>query len=389
MPSGQAPIGTSGPNSASSLRLVDAGAGRAISLRAGALVSLIVREKLGSGLYAVSIGSRLFSASSSASLQIGSVLRARVERSGGGLLLRLDASDRSVTDSRAFPVADKAASLLASARLPNDIAGRIALAALLGAGLSPEARVLGRVRLAALRGASEGREEEFASLAARMEEKGIAAELDALDELSALGDGRSGGRGSAGERGSSGGGDAPRSPNAQVAERSLDRDFELEVSEEELPSVLGSLVRRIVEHSEVSGGPTQETSSLALFNRLRGKEGGWVLAPFRFSLGEVDFAGSFRIQLPYLRGGEGRFEAYFSASRASSREDWSFFVSFGGSRPNSLRLVAPSKGKLSSARVDELSSALAASSCFLAINEKGEGEGLSGKLDIGGFDADA
>jgi hypothetical protein len=308
--------------------------------------------------------------------------------------LRLAASDRNIADPRAFSSSDKAASLLAAARLPNDLAGRIALAALLGAGLSPEARALGRVRLAALRGASEGREEELASLAARMEEKGMAAESDALDELSALGDGRSGGRGSAGrdgagEGGSSGGGNAPRSPNAQVAERSLDRDFELEIPEEELPTVLGSLVRRIVERTEASGCPTQEASSLALFNRLLGKGGGWVLAPFHFSLGEVDFAGSFRIQLPYLCGGEGRFEAYFSASHGSHREDWSFFVSFGGSRPSSLRLVAPSKDKLPPVRVDELSSVLAASFCSLAISEKGTGGRLSGELDIGGFDADA
>jgi hypothetical protein len=106
-------------------------------------------------------------------------------------------------------------------------------------------------------------------------------------------------------------------------------------------------------------------------------------------LGEVDFAGSFRIQLPYLIGGEGRFEAYFSASCGARREDWSFFVSYGGSRPNSLRLVAPSKGKFPSVRVDEFSSVLAASFCSLAITEKGEGGRPLGEFDIGGFDADA
>jgi hypothetical protein len=309
-------------------------------------------------------------------------------------------ADRGVAISRAFPAADRAASLLAAAGLPGDAAGRIAIAALLSAGLSPESRALGRVRLAALRGAGEGRDEEYAELAARMEEKGMTAEGDALDKLSALGDGRTGSR--SGEGGSDGqddpgGGEAPRSPNSKLADQSLDRDFELEVPEEDLPAVLGSLIHAIVTRAGDEAATAQEASQLVLFNCLQGKEGGWVLAPFRFTLGEVDFAGSFRIQLPYLRGGEGHFEAYFSASRASSRvslpeargEDWSFFLNFGGPRPNSLRLVMPSKGKLPPNRVGGFSSTLAFSSCALAIREKGEDGRPSRTLDTGGFDADA
>lgn len=414
MPSGQVPLGTPGLDSASSLRLVDTGAGRASSLKAGALVFVTVRQNLGGDLYAVSVGPRLLSAVSSSSLQIGSVLKARVELSGGEFVLRLarggqperGASGAGEAGARSFSSSDKAASLLASAGLPNDAAGRTALIALLGAGLSPEGRALVRVRAAALRGAAEGREDEYASLAARMEEKGMSAEGEALEELLSLGDGRSGdrghsggGEGGSGRRGGSGdrGGASVHSYNAQIAGRILDSDFELEVPEEELSAVLGSLVHGIVSRAQTEADPAQGASILARFNSLRGKGGGWVLSPFRFSLGEVDFAGSFRIQLPYLRGGEGRFEAYFSASRASqgfpcpdeARELWSFFLSFGGSRASSLRLVAPGGGELLPARVDELASLLAASSCVLSMSERGEGARGSGRLDIGGFDADA
>lgn len=87
---------TIGPNEAS-LRIVDAsaGAGRAQSLKAGAVVSVLIRERIDPGagragadaqLYSVAVGSRILVASSSTPLVLGSVLRARVESSGATLL---------------------------------------------------------------------------------------------------------------------------------------------------------------------------------------------------------------------------------------------------------------------------------------------------------------
>jgi hypothetical protein len=184
-----------------SLKLVDAGAGRSVGqeagIKAGALVSVVVRESLGGELYRVSIGRELLTASSSIPLVLGTVLTARVERSGVGLLLRLASREdsplpRALAAAEAAKAAN-AASLLAAAGLPNDQAARAALAALLHEGMAPEARALARVRRAALRdGESWG---EGTELAAKMEAKGMSADEEALGELLPFMGGRGGGGG--------------------------------------------------------------------------------------------------------------------------------------------------------------------------------------------------
>ena len=342
---------TPGPNEVS-LRLVDASAsaGRGESLRAGALVSVVVRERIGPETYRVAIGPRLLIASSSAHLDTGTVLKARVELAGEAVLLRIPVRDLHAG----------AASLLTAAALPNDPAARAAIAALLREGIAPEARSLARVRRAALREAADGG--EWTDLAAKLEAKGIPAEGAALDGLmqgygSAFSDGGQG-SGKGDDHGERRGRDKETDIlNAGYA-FDLNNDFTMEVPEDALPEFLGAVLRGIASRSGGDG-------ALTLFNHLRGPEGSWVFVPFRFSLDEVDFNGSFRLQLPYIRGGQGRFDADFSASCGSVSEDWSFFLNFGGGRAPDLRVEGSEtgKGRLAGARIDELATELASLSC--------------------------
>jgi hypothetical protein len=334
-------------------------------------------------------------------------LRAKVEAdASGSLALRLIASTKG---GQAGPTGspagaetamrnlgrdpgDRRAAIIAAAGLPNDQASRVALAAILSETLAPEPRVLSRVRRAALRDSGEG---GLADLAAKMEAKGLRADADALDELIALSDARSdgdsggdgaGAEGSDARSGQEGGdrhrGDPGVTPGVTVTPIDLSRDFRAELDEENLPRALGAFIRGLASRSDSGGG------KLALFNHLRGKEGSWVILPFRFALDEVDFSGSFRIQLPYLRGGQGRFEAVFSASRGLESEDWSFFASFGGAHPSSLRLVKPTSAKIPADRIEAFAAELAVLSCGLTVSES-EASGASSAGRRGGFDFDA
>jgi hypothetical protein len=324
-------------------------------------------------------------------LEPGTLLKARVERAGDALLLRIASKggrDGMISRDLAPGGAEaRAASVFSAAGLPNDAAARVALAALLREGLAPEARALARVRRAALRDAESGGEE--ADLAAKMEAKGMPSEDAALDEILAFLDGRGGGEKGGGEKGTEP--ESERHPPVELDLRlpedgDLEKDFRVEVPEGGLPRFLGALIRMM--SSRIGG----ECDSLSLFNQLRGPEGSWIFVPFRFDLDAVDFAGSFRIQLPYVRGGQGRFEAFFSASRGSSSEDWSFFVSFGGGRAPSLRLEASGGAADSRARsrLDELAAELAGYSCSVHLGTR-DGDrsiGLSGAGALG-FDIDA
>jgi hypothetical protein len=273
---------------------------------------------------------------------------------------------------------------LAAAGLPNDQAARAALAALLQEGMAPEARALARVRRAALRDGESGG--EGTELAAKMEAKGMSADEEALGELLPF----MGGRGGGGGRGEGQGEardekeDAPPAAVPSLPGFSLpealeaDKDFRAEVPEGELPPFLAGLLRAVCSRSGGGSDP------LALFNHLRGPEGSWVIVPFRFGLDAVDFAGSFRILLPYVRGGQGRFEAFFSASRGNSAEDWSFALGFGGGRAPSLRIDPPGGGaaeSLARSGLDVLAAELAAHSCSVRTGGGGADRGEGG-LDL-------
>ena len=378
---------TPGPVDPLTLRLVntgaDRGAGPRAGLKAGASVFVEVRERLGGELYRVAIGGRLVTASSAFPLEPGSTLRARVERSSEGLSLRVVARESAAAVARA------AASPTASAGLPADPATRVAAAALLREGVSPEVRALARVRRAALRDAESGG--ESSDLAAKMEAKGMPADEEALAEVLSFFESRGSGAGGAGggeRREPERGGSAPagRAPESSGL-ADLEGDFSLELPEDELPQGLARLFRAMA--TRAGGG----CDSLSLFNHLRGPESSWVIVPFRFDLDAVAFNGGFRIQLPYVRGGPGRFEAFFKASRGPLAEDWSFFISFGGGRPPSLRIGMP-KGKASgadaSSRLDILARILAVNSCSVRSHERADPPfGAERGAERAGFDLDA
>jgi hypothetical protein len=251
--------------------------------------------------------------------------------------------------------------------------------------MAPEARSLARVRRAALRDGESG--SEATDIAAKMEAKGMIAEDEAIDGiLSFMGSRGGGGRGRGEGQGEGRGDKGARLPreegpspgHAPPEAVDPDNDFRADVPEGELPRFLADLLRSIASRS--GGG----CDPLSLFNHLRGPEGSWVIVPFRFDLDAVDFAGSFRIQLPYVRGGQGRFEAFFSASRGSSSEDWSFFIGFGGGRAPSLRIEAPRGGaaeSLARSGLDTLAAELAAYSCSVRLGDRGGDHGAGG-LDL-------
>jgi hypothetical protein len=372
-----------------SLRLVDPSAGRGKVPEAGALVFVAVREKLGSEggteLYRISLGSRSLTALSSARLEPGTTLKARVERSGDAISLRILPPDRAGGAAR-----EAAQAALSAAGLPNDQAARAALGALLREGAAPEARALSRVRRAALlEGEGGGRKTE---LAAMMEAKGLPAESESIEAIAEAlsGGGRDGAEGGWRGEDSPGGGhrEGRGEPRLGPLEPGfgLERDLELEIPEDDLSRALAGLFRAMALRVGEDGG------KLAVFNQLRGPEGSWVLVPFRFSLDEVAFAGSFRIQLPYVLGGPGRFEARFTASRGSipgaAMEEWSLFSSFGGGGPASLILLAPEgKAGLARSRIAALEASLAELGCRLRLR----GAQGTSPLDAGleGLDLDA
>jgi hypothetical protein len=126
-------------------------------------------------------------------------------------------------------------------------------------------------------------------------------------------------------------------------------------------------------------------SLLQLFNHARAARGAgdWTLVPFAFSLDSVAFEGSFRIQLPYMRGGPGCIEARFHTRRDSGRageaveEAWDFSLFFGTGRP---RLLFREGGRLDLVKrlLPELARSLAAYDCRVEIMD-----GSPPRLDLG------
>jgi hypothetical protein len=319
-------------------------------LRAGASVSVLVRERLGADSYRVSLGPRLLTAISTRALEPGSVLKARVERAGDAVVLRVLTAEA------------REAAALPAAGLPNDAAARAALAALLREGVGPEPRSLMRVRRAALRDEAEGG--DWSDLAAKMEAKGMSAEAEALEALAAAASDADGRR----EAGDGAGGEVrSESAPAESAE-------ELSIPEGDFVRVFARVLRGLATRT-AGVEPGRPALTLALFNHARGPEGSWVILPFRFSLDAVDFAGSFRIQLPYLRGGQGRFEARFSASRGTRKEDWAFFLDFGGGPASALRIERPEGSRRAAAGplFEEFAAVLAALSCSTRLSFRDQG----------------
>lgn len=309
-------------------------------LRAGAVVFVEVLERLGPSLYKISVGSRYLTASSQAFLEPGALVRARVERSAEGFVLRLLDARTSTRDALD--------AVILKLGLPGDEASRRALAALLGAGISPDAAALSRVRRAALRAAARDEDAGRVELAARMEAKGMAADEERLDALAVLGDGR-GGSEQRGDSSREQDGFERRSgtpsPDLQ-AEFDLEHDFEIHLPSADVPRLLGRFLEAVVRRTEdeTDAARTRSADALGLFNHLTSEDGGWLLVPFRFALDSVAFSGSLRLQLPYAIGGKGRIDVRFDAVRGETARTWQASLVYGGGARPSLRIAAQRGG---------------------------------------------
>lgn len=335
-------------------------------LRSGALVFVEVRERLGPSLYKISVGSRYLTASSQAFLEPGALLRARVERTAEGFVFRLldtRSSSRDALDA-----------VIAKLGLPVDEAARTALAALLGAGLSPDAGALSRVRRAALRSAGRDEDAGRVELAARMEAKGMAADEESLEALAAAGDGRGGSEHKGGSADQGGFDRRNKSPAPELpGEFDLEHDFERLMPSEEVPRILGRFIESLVRRAESgtdaeSPSPAHaEAERLGLFNHLKSREGGWLLVPFRFDLDSVAFSGSLRIQLPYAQGGNGRIDLLFDAQCGDTVKKWYASLSYGGGSRPSLRISSPEDERALEAQYASLRNELAALGCTVVL----------------------
>jgi len=367
--------------------LLVSGAGSGRGLRVGAVVSVEVLERLGPELYRIKAAGMVMSARAS-SLAPGSSFSARVERAGGGFVLR------------ALPErGDSLQAIIARSGLPDDNLSRLAVAALLREGVAPEARSVLRVRRAG--SSAEGRDEEEASerrtMAARLEAKGIAAEELVVDGISDLGSGardrggpgeQSGRRGRGGQEGGAARGESDDS--ALFAGRAADglpidlgRSFERRLEPKDLPRVLGALLRAL---SLNSGG---EGDLLSLFNHLRGRDGSWVHIPFAFDLDSIAFSGGFRVKLPYIGGGPGRMEARFRSSRRGeeSHREWRVDLRFGAAEGTRLRIDASDPKALTAAKrlFGAFTGELSALGCSVSLG----GPGKDAEAGAEGLDLDA
>ena len=388
---------TRGPFSGN-LIAIGAGLGRseqqdARRLSAGAVVSLRVLADLGGGRYRVSAGESFFLAQSASPLKTGSVFSARVERSGSSLVLR----PLSGAARRFGQASISEAGLRLDAGRGTELATKAFLAALLKEGLAPQAESLERLRriylrpgLDAKRGKGEGSErEERLSLAARLEAAGIPAEEATVDAIQAEAGGFGAEREGLGQKGNGASNGKP--PDASVGGGlDLERDIELQVPEAELPALLGRLIREIAFRS---GG---EGCLLNLFNHRPGADGNWTYAPFRFELDSIAFEGTLRIKSPRIRGGPGRIEASFSASRrredgeAALDRNWSFSLDFGAGAAFRLDCIDIAAAESARRKLGELRAALAATSWPLRVRfGQDEADIPASKQEGGGVDVEA
>jgi hypothetical protein len=353
-------------------------AGQGAELRAGVSISVTVLEKISPGLYRVLAGSKSLLASSQSELSPGSVFRARVEKApqGSSLVLRL-LPERGGGEGLA--------QLLKGTGLPVDAATRLAALALLNSGeaLSPEN--LARVRRAASsREGQGGRPEDRAEAAARLESKGLASSPEAVDALLGFADGsQEGGQEGEGRGGSPRGGSTGPGPEGGVGHEEVSRqlpdpDFEPDAFAHEFGAFIKSLCTASAEDAWVLG--------LANHARSRGED--LVELPFHFSLDRVAFAGSFRILLPYMFSGPGRFDARFTATRegepdgsGGSSSDWAFSLSTGGGVRPSLVLFPPSRGREAERLLPAFKSELERQGCAVRLGVKREAL-PPGELDL-------
>jgi hypothetical protein len=356
-------------------------AGQGAELRAGVSVSVTVLEKISPGLYRVVAGSKSLTASSASELSPGSVFRARVERAPQGPLLVL----RLLPDSGGD---EGLARLLGGTGLPLDAATRLAALALLNSGEAPSPESLTRVRRAALgREGLRGSAEERAEAAARLESKGLASSEEAVEALLGLADGSQSGEGEGQGTRHSDGQDARQNARQNAdgfrppAEALLP---DPEIEPEGFARELGLFIKKLC-----SAADEGSAGILGLANHARSRGEDLLEIPFRFSLDRVAFAGSFRILLPYMPSGPGRFDARFVVSQEGEgggqripSSSWAFSLRTGGVGGKKLLvLYPPPRGAEAERLLPAFRSELERLGCALRLGGR-DGYEPSGKIDL-------
>ena len=269
-------------------------------LRPGETVTLTVLERAGPRAWSVLLKGRTLLARSDAELSPGSLLQARVARSGGELLLRLLRTDADL------------AALLREARLPSDGTAQEAARALLRAGLGVTAE-----RLASLRTAARGTDAELGrKLRAAAEALKKLPDLSA-DDLELLGRVWL----------------ADDEPESRGRRRRQDRRRQRkrgdgtpgQMGEERIGEVVRAGLWGGVEPQEATRG----VGLLRLYNHTRGEgEESWAVLPCRFvAAGGEEIRGSVRVLRELASG---RVKTVVVGLAAAGRPWWWFRLAPAG-----------------------------------------------------------
>ncbi len=250
-----------------------------LSLRSGETVSVSVVRSAGQGAWTVLLRGRMLTALSAVELRPGTVLAARVERSGTAIHLRLLSTDADL------------ARMLSDARLPNDELAQEASRALLRSGLGVTAERLWRSREAA-RGGEEGLARRLRSAAEALRKLPDLGPDD-LELLCRL---------MSGADESSSGGRRGRRERRRSRKRQADSESSVGSVEEVVRAGLwgdakadGSLSGAA---AATRGEPqsSRAVSLLRLFNHQRASEQSWLVMPCRFRAASgSEISGSVRV----------------------------------------------------------------------------------------------
>ncbi|TFG83877.1 MAG: hypothetical protein E4H20_04540 [Spirochaetales bacterium] len=250
------------------------GVGSGIKPGTGAFVLIRAEGRLPGGFWSVLVDGERLTARLDRPLQPGAVYGGIMSADGKAIKASGPALSSRITD------------LLTSYNLPNDKASYLAVAALMGEGLSlsPEnIRILRRTL-------SKSVDAERARLAARALAAGLDPEDPLADRILAVGQGGQGNMGPGGDDARDRPGDSQeRGASKKVAKP--DRPGNVEDPDDELETALKGAISAALSDGDLR--------SLA----APGPDGkGWLYAPFELSDGGVDFSGFFRILFNYSSG---------------------------------------------------------------------------------------
>jgi hypothetical protein len=277
MPSATGPVPPVTPGS------IQVSARQGLGLKAGDVVTLHVLKRLTDDKWAVGLKGRVLPARTDLDLSPGSTLRARVQSSAGRIIFVLDRG-------AATPLADA----LGRQGIPATPEAQFIAAALIRSGRAVDHPTIERVRALLARTRLEAR--RGARAAATMLDKGIDLSSDGAAELLELVClEEPGGRDPRRQRG------RPFPQNGREAKESLAK----------------------------TASTDEPSSSLHVYNALRGRSETWIVIPFQYREGKTECPGSLRLLVdPYA----GRLRRLVVGVRPAGAGTWHFEFGLEGRR---------------------------------------------------------